>query len=180
MRPRQIGLALMIAVGLAGCAAPNLADYAAETPTLDLRTYLDGSLTASGVFFNRGGAAELRFVVDMEGDWQGDVGTLTERFRYSDGRTDERVWTLRFQDDHSFTATAADVVGTAEGAQRGNAATMRYSLRLLRDGDEIIVDLEDWFYLQEDGVLINRASMTKYGFEVGELFIAFRKTPVDP
>jgi hypothetical protein len=169
--------ALALIAGLAGCGSQALQDYTEETPRLDLREYLDGPLTASGIFFDRAGRADLRFVVDIEGSWDGNTGTLDERFEYSDGRTDERVWTIRFEDDAHFTATAPDVVGEAMGAQSGNAATMTYRLRIPRDGDEIVVSMEDWFYLQQDGTLINRAKMRKFGLTVGELVIAFRKEP---
>ncbi len=178
MRAGKFALALLAAVGLSACGSQKLEDYSAETPTLDLREYLNGPLTASGVFFGLSDRAELRFVVDMEGTWEGKIGTLAEQFRYSDGKTEERIWTIRFQDDERFTATAADVEGEAVGGQSGNAATMSYRLRLPRDdGDEIVVSMEDWFYLQEDGTLINRAEMSKYGVTVGELIVVFRKSP---
>ena len=39
---------------LAGCAsAPTPADYAAETPVLDLKRYFDGELVAHGIFTDR-------------------------------------------------------------------------------------------------------------------------------
>lgn len=177
MQKSKMATALAVVVGLAGCGSQAIEEYAAETPQLDLRDYLNGPLTASGVFFDHAGRASLRFIVDMEGSWEGDTGTLSERFRYSDGRSDERVWTISFQDDDSFTATAHDVVGEAKGSQRGNAAMMEYRLRIPRDGGEIVVAMEDWLYLQEDGTLINRTKMRKFGLTVGELVVAFRKLP---
>jgi len=177
LRKSKIVAAVSVIAGLAGCGSQALDDYAGETPTLDLREYLDGSLSASGIFFDRAGRADMRFVVEMEGSWDGDTGTLAERFRYSDGHSDERVWTIRFQDDGRFTATAHDVVGEARGGQRGNAAMMRYRLRIPRNGDEVVVSMEDWLYLQEDGTLINRTKMRKFGLTVGELVVAFRKVP---
>ena len=177
MLKRKFILALAVVAGLAGCGSQALDDYAGGQPELDLREYLDGTLTASGIFFDRAGRAKLRFVVDMEGSWQGESGTLAEQFRYSDGRTDERVWTLRFQGDERFTGTANDVVGEASGMQTGNAAKMTYRLRIPREDNEIVVSMEDWFYLQDDGTLINRTKMRKFGFTVGELVIAFRKQP---
>jgi len=35
--------------------------------------------------------------------------------------------------------------------------------------------MEDWFYLMDDGRLINRARMSKFGLKVGELFVSFSK-----
>ncbi|MCL5776546.1 DUF3833 domain-containing protein [Limibaculum sp. FT325] len=172
----RLAAALALVALLAGCAGQRLEDYAAETPRLDLREYLDGPLQASGIFFGRSGRADLRFTVDMVGSWDGNTGTLEEDFVYSDGRTERRVWTLTFADDEAFTGTAHDVEGQAVGRQSGSAATMTYRLRLTREGgDEITVSMEDWFYLLEDGTLINRARMSKFGITVGELIVTFRK-----
>jgi len=177
MLKRKFLFALAVVAGLGGCSSQVLEGYSGGQPELDLREYLNGSLTASGVFFDRTGRADLRFVVDMEGTWRGNIGTLAEQFRYNDGRTDERIWTLRFQDDERFFGTADDVVGEASGMQAGNAAQMTYDLRIPREDDEIVVSMEDWFYLLDDGTLINRATMRKFGVMVGELVIAFRKKP---
>jgi hypothetical protein len=169
---------LAVVAGLAGCGSQSLDDYTEERPRLDLREYLNGPLTASGIFFDHAGRAELRFVVDMDGTWEGNTGTLAEQFQYSDGRTDERVWTIRFEDNKHFTATAHDVVGEAKGAQLGNAAMMAYRLRVPRDdGNQVVVSMEDWLYLQQDGTLINRTKMRKFGLTVGELVVTFRKEP---
>ena len=156
----------------------SVADYAGERPLLDLRNYLDGPLSACGVFFGLSGRAERRFTVDMVGQWSGSRGTLDERFHYDDGRTDHRCWNLTFCDDQTFTATARDVAGTATGLQRGNAAAMRYRLRIPRTNGTIVVGMEDWFYLMADGTLINRARMSKFGLKVGELFVSFRRRGV--
>jgi len=173
----RLAVAMALVAGLAGCASQSLDSYSGEAPRLDLRDYFDGPLQASGIFFDYSGTASLRFVVDMDGSWQGDTGILSERFRYSDGRTEKREWTIRFSEADSFTATAHDVVGEATGAQSGNAATMRYRLRIPRGDGDTVVSMEDWFYLQEDGTLINRAKMRKFGLTVGELVVTFRKAP---
>ena len=177
MKKSNVAVAVAVIASLAGCGSQVLDDYAAETPRLDLREYLNGPLTASGIFFDYAGRADLRFIVDMDGSWNGNTGTLSERFHYSDGQTDERIWTIRFTDDQRFTATAHDVVGEATGGQKGNAAMMKYRLRIPRDGKEVVVSMEDWLYLQEDGTLINRSKMRKFGLSVGELVVTFRKLP---
>ena len=41
---------------LSACAsAPTPADYAAQTPRLDLKSYFDGDITAHGLFTDRAG-----------------------------------------------------------------------------------------------------------------------------
>ena len=57
--------------------------------------YFNGELQAWGMFQNRSGAVVKRFHVAMTGTWRGDVGVLDERFTYSDGSTERRVWTLK-------------------------------------------------------------------------------------
>ena len=155
--------------------AQDVEAYADKEPVLDLRDYLSGSLVAAGVFFGLSGRVERRFVADMVGTWNGNTGTLEERFRFADGEVGDRCWTMRFAGDGTFAATAPDVVGEAAGRQSGNAAAMRYRLRVPRGNGEIVVDMVDWFYLLHDGTLINKARMSKFGMKVGELAVSFRK-----
>uniref|UniRef100_UPI0013CFF95B DUF3833 family protein n=2 Tax=Pseudomonadota TaxID=1224 RepID=UPI0013CFF95B len=78
---------------------------------LDLKTYFNGPLTAHGLFTDRAGKVQRRFVVKLVGRWQGDVGTLEEDFSYSDGKTDRRVWTITALGNGRYRGTAPDVVG---------------------------------------------------------------------
>ena len=152
----------------------NIDDYGANKPVLDLRHCLNGPLVASGIFFGLG-RLERRFTADMTGSWTDNRGTLDERFHYDDGETGERHWRLTFSDQRNFTGRAEDVEGQAVGVQSGNAAVMRYRLRVARAKGSIVVGMEDWFYLIENGVLINRARMTKFGIKVGEIVACFSK-----
>ena len=149
--------------------------YARETPPLDLRDYLEGPLTASGVFIGLSGHVQRRFTMEMMGRWSGGHGRIEERFRYDDGETGSRCWEMAVGEDGTLTATASDVLGAAKGAQSGNTAAMRYRLRVPRKAGEIVVGMEDWFYLIDDGTLINRARMSKFGLKVGEIVACFRR-----
>jgi hypothetical protein len=161
---------------LTGCSSTTTADYAANGPKLDIRQYLNGKLEAWGVLFDYTGKADLHFHVTMEGSWEGNVGTLKENFVYSDGRKDQRIWTITFTDDTNFTATAHDVEGQAVGTQAGNAVNMKYTLNAVRaSGDTITLTMDDWLYRVDEHTVINRTKMRKFGITVGELMIAFRK-----
>ena len=35
--------------------------------------------------------------------------------------------------------------------------------------------MEDWMYLMNDRVMLNRAAMSKYGFHVGDVTLSFDK-----
>lgn len=163
---------------LAGCAQPSVDQYVQEQPSLDLATYFNGEMEAWGMFQNRSGEVVKRFHVALTGSWQGDVGTLDERFTYSDGTTERRVWTLRRQPDGSWRGTAADVLGEAVGEVSGNALHWRYQLLLKVDGSTYVVDFDDWMFLLDQRVMLNRARMSKWGVDLGEVTLSFYK-PAD-
>ena len=172
---RRLWLGAAAATLLAGCAAPTPADYAQQTPVLDLKTYFNGELVAHGMFADRSGKVQRRFVVDLKAIWQGDQGTLEEDFRYSDGKTERRVWRLVAHGNGRYTGTADDVVGVAQGQAAGNALNWRYTLRLPVDGSVYEVEFDDWMFLIDEQVMLNKAVMSKFGFRLGEVTLAFRK-----
>ena len=167
--------ALAGAATLTGCATPDIADYAAERPTLDLRTYFNGTVDAWGVFTDRSGKVVKRFTVLMQCTWQGDEGVLDEDFTYSDGTKQRRIWRITRHADGRYTGRADDVVGEALGQARGNALRWSYTLALPVDGRVWHVDFDDWMYLMDDKVMLNRAAMSKWGVKLGEVTLSFTK-----
>jgi len=160
---------------MTGCASPDIADYQGEKPALDLRTYFNGTVDAWGVFTDRSGKVVKRFTVVMDCTWQGDEGVLDEAFTYSDGTTQRRIWRVRKGPDGRYTGTADDVVGQAQGQALGNALRWRYTLALPVDGRVWHVDFDDWMYLMSEKVLLNRATMSKFGITLGEVTLSFTK-----
>jgi hypothetical protein len=172
---KRIALALAGLLGLAGCAAVDVADYAQEQPELDLARYFSGTVDADGMFQDRSGKVVKRFHVVIEGHWEGSTGTLDEQFTYADGSHQQRVWTLTRLDAHRFSGCAADVVGEARGEAWGNALRWRYVLALPVDGKVYEVNFDDWMVLINDKVMLNRAVMSKFGFRLGEVTLSFRR-----
>lgn len=168
-------LIVTLLVLLAGCAGPEIRQYAAEQPRLQVPAYLDGEIEAWGMFQDRSGDVVKRFHVAMTASWEGEVGTLDERFTYSDGTTQTRVWTLRPQADGTWRGTAADVIGEALGEVSGNTLHWRYKLLLDVGDDQYVVDMDDWMFLMDDRVLLNRTRMSKWGVHLGDLTISFYK-----
>jgi hypothetical protein len=165
-----------LALLLSACAsAPTPADYAGETPTLNLRAYFDGPLTAYGLFTDRSGKVVRRFTVKMTGTWSGDQGVLDEEFTYSDGKKERRVWRLTDLGNGRYVGRADDVVGDASGLAAGNALNWRYTLALDVDGRVIEVQFDDWMYLMNDRVMLNKAAMSKFGIHLGDVTLAFTK-----
>jgi hypothetical protein len=160
---------------LAACAAPTPADYAAEKPVLDLKTYFNGPMVAHGVFTDRSGKVARRFTVQMTGTWEGNQGTLDERFTYSDGKTERRVWRLTDLGGGRWSGRADDVVGEAVGVAAGNALQWQYTLRLPVDDKVYEVQFDDWMYLMDDKVMLNKAVMSKFGIRLGEVTLSFYK-----
>tara|TARA_R110002049_G_scaffold9975_1_gene49696 strand:+ start:282 stop:812 length:531 start_codon:yes stop_codon:yes gene_type:complete len=162
-------------LGLAGCGSVDVEHYAEETPVLDLREYFDGTLDAHGIFQDRSGEVVKRFHAVIEASWEGDTGTLDERFTYSDGTTQRRVWTIVRHDAHTYTGTAGDVIGEAKGEARGNALRWRYVLELPVDGKTWHVNFDDWMFLMDERVMLNRSEMSKFGVRLGEVTLSFYK-----
>ena len=157
------------------CASVTPDDYRAEKPVLELDRYFSGTIDAWGMFTDRQGKVVKRFSVVMRGSWTGDTGTLDEDFSYSDGTREKRVWTIRKTAPGRYIGTAADVVGEAIGSAAGNALNWRYVLDLKVGDKSYHVDFDDWMYLMDDDVMLNRARMSKFGFALGEVTIAFKK-----
>ncbi|MFN4116854.1 MAG: DUF3833 domain-containing protein [Inhella sp.] len=175
MKKKSLLALLASAALLLGCASPEVQDYAAEKPALDLRQYFNGAMTGYGVFTDRSGAVKARFVVRMVGRWNGEQGVLEEDFEYSDGRKERRVWRLTHQGNGRYVGRADDVVGDADGQQAGNALRWAYTLKLPVDGKVYEVQFDDWMYLVDDKVMLNKAAMSKFGIRLGEVTLAFVK-----
>lgn len=167
--------AVLFSLGLTACASPGIEQYRAEQPALDLKTYLNGRLDGWGMFQGRSGDVKKRFHVVIDASWQGDTGVLDEHFKWSDGTTSRRVWTLVRQHDGTYHGTADDVVGVAIGEVAGNALRWRYVMALPVDGQVYNVDFDDWMFLIDDKVMLNRSSMSKWGFGLGQVTLSFAK-----
>jgi len=169
------GASVLAAVGLSGCASPSIEDFSQEKPVLDLRTYFNGKVDAWGIFTDRNGKVVKRFTVEMNCTWQGDQGVLDEDFVYADGSQEKRIWRLKHLGNGRYEGTAGDVVGTATGQTRGNTFRWSYTLALPVDGRVINVSMDDWMYLMNDRVMLNKASMSKWGVHLGEVTLSFTR-----
>ena len=166
---------LLLCLALASCSGVDVRSYSQEQPTLELREFFEGRVEAWGIFQKRSGEVAKRFHVVINGHSEGSKLILDEAFTYSDGTKQKRVWTLTPDGPGQWRGTAGDVVGEARGETAGNALRWRYVLRLPVDGEEYDVELDDWMYLMDNKTLINRSYMSKFGVEVGQITLFFRK-----
>ena len=51
----------------------------------------------------------------------------------------------------------------------------RYNLNLPVDDSTYEMSMDDWMYLMDEDTLINRTRMSKFGVEVGQVTIFFRR-----
>jgi hypothetical protein len=67
----------------------------------------------------------------------------------------------------------------ATGQTKGNAFQWQYTLALPVDGTVWQVQFDDWMYLMNDRVMLNKAAMSKLGVTLGEVTLSFsrRETP---
>jgi hypothetical protein len=163
-------LALVLAQRMAfSFMAQRPADYAETTPAFDLERHLSGALLADGVLYGPTGRVNTRFTAEMQGAWEGGRGRLAEDFRYSTGWEQHREWRIEKLDATRFTATADDVIGVASGQISGSTLLMRYRLQLPERSGGWQLDVTDWLYLGEDGVIVNRSQFRRFGVKLGEL-----------
>lgn len=177
-KPWLLGLGAVVlgsSLMLAGCASTKPSEYANEKPVLDVRQYFSGTLDGHGMLLNRSGKVTRRFYVEIVVTTEGDTVKLNEDFTWSDGEKQKRVWTLRQKADGGWTGTAGDVVGEADGVLSGNALRWNYVLQVPVDGKTYDINFDDWMFLIDDKVMLNRATMSKFGFRVGELVVSFTK-----
>ena len=175
----RVFLLVALAGLLAACASPGVERYADQQPPLDLSRYFTGTLDGYGMVRNRSGEVIRRFHVVIETSWDGDTGVLDEKFVWSDGVEEQRIWTLRRQADGTWRGTAGDVVGEAIGVVAGNALNWRYVLRLPVGERVFNVDFDDWMYLVTDDVMLNHAVMSKFGIRLADIFISFKRRPAE-
>ena len=153
-------LVLCACLFVTGCGSMKIEDFANTEPKLVLEDYFAGKTKAWGIFEDRFGDIRRQFVVDIDGQWDGNKLVLTEDFIYSDGETEQRIWTIKRIDEHTYSGTAADVVGEAVGKTYGQALNWRYTLDLKVGDKTWKVYFDDWMVLQNDGVLIDRAKVS--------------------
>lgn len=168
--------ALALIPFLAACTGkPALDEPSLGGPKLDLEDYFEGPVIAHGQFQDLFGTVSRRFVVDMNGEWDGETLTLTEDFTYSDGYEEQRVWTLTKTGDDTWSGSADGVIGSALGTEKDDTFNWKYQIDLPLPDGSVRVSFDDWMWRLDDKRVLNRAYMKKFGLDVGEVIIFFEK-----
>ena len=123
----------------------------------------------------RSGEVKRQFVADMKGEFDVQNLILDETFIWNIGEKQERRWIIKKVGDNIYEGTAPDVVGVAKGISFGSAFKFEYKLLVPYKDKKIKIRFDDWIFKQDEKTAINKATLTKFGFKVGELTVFFVK-----
>lgn len=157
-------------VPLAACATVPARDPAAGPVVLE-RDFR-GRSYAKGTFVNRITGAARPFDVELDGRWNGRSLVLVERFAFADGERDVKTWTFERVAPGRYVGRREDVVGTAEVFSDNGAVRLSYDVKL----GGATVRFEDVIEKRSDGVLVNRAIVSKFGVPLGTVDLAFARS----
>jgi hypothetical protein len=167
---RRLIASIGASVALSGCAlAPDLPKETGGAAFVIERDLL-GETTARGEFSAINGI-KRGFTAHLTGTRADDTFTLIEKFEYDDGEKDQKTWVLQLLGDGKYSGVREDVVGQARGWQDGKAFRLAYDVVLPgENGKEgLKVHFQDVIVLTGDGVVLNRASVGKFGFQVAKV-----------
>ncbi len=144
---------------------------------LFLPDFFEGHSHAWGMFEDVFGNIKREFTVKIEGRWEEETFILDERFQFSDGHEDRRIWRLRYHKDGQFVAECPETIAPGIGRSVENGCTLSYRFRLAVGNRRIIVNFNDVFRLIDENTMLNRAKVSKWGLPVGQVIVAFKRAP---
>jgi len=168
-------LSFILFLLFSSCSEMKPEDYKNTKPEIKIEEYFQGNVKAWGMLQGRSGEVKRQFVADMKGNFDGQKLILDETFIWNDGEKQERRWTIKKVSENRYEGTAPDVVGLAKGVSYGSAFKFEYKLLVPYKDKKIKVKFDDWIFKQDDKTAINKATLTKFGFKVGELTVFFIK-----
>ena len=175
MKIFKIAILMVMLMMLSSCAGHKLDYYKDTTPVVDIKEYFNGPIKAWGIVQDWRGRVVRRFDVEMVGEWNGDLGTLTEHFEYYDGEKQVRIWKIKKLPNGTYEGTASDIIDQANGELEGSAVRWNYVMDLPVGDTTYKIRFDDWMWLMNDDVLINRSYLKKFGVTVSELTIFMQK-----
>jgi len=175
---RQKLLLLAAATLVYGCSGTDAKVYEGTKPEITVKDFYSGPVHGYGIFQSPGGEVKDRYYATLVPSWNGNEGTIIEKQWNDKGELFfQQEWKIKVDaDGKHFTATGTQIEGQVKGEAQGFALHMQYALKVPRDGGSTItLSSDDWTFLQPDGTGINKISMRKFGFRVGEVTYVLRK-----
>lgn len=169
---------LLLTVGLLGCGEVMPVDgFRATAPTIDPIRFFTGHVVSWGVLENRSGQPTSVVTTDCVGEADGDALRMTQRLTIGQDAPVTRIWQMRRTGPGHYEATANDMVGTATGEASGRAFHWTWTLATSPGNSLKNVEMDQWWYLLDDGSMLNRTTVRKLGailIEVSEHFAPVR------
>jgi hypothetical protein len=139
-------------------------------PAFNPVAFFSGHTRSWGVVEDRAGAPTEWVVTDNQGEQDGnDRLHMVQHLSFQDGTTQERTWSLWRSGPDRFEATANDMVGSAMG--KSNSSVFHWQWVLARSpGNSLLnVTMDQWMYRLEDGSVIIRTTIGKFGIILAEV-----------
>ena len=148
-------------------------------PSLRLEEFFDGSAKGWGFTHSRFGTLSQHFDIKAQGKWNEATRTLllNEVYLFDDGHRDVLEWRITRHSENRYSGTETNLKGEAQGEQSDNHFRWKY----VRDvpqagGGPTRMAFDDCFYLQEPKVLMARATVSRFGFEIGVITVTYLKS----
>jgi hypothetical protein len=167
-------LALVLALSLLGCGRGMPVDgFRATAPAIDPIRFFTGHVRSWGVLEDRSGQPTDVVTTDCLGEVGKDGLHMVQRLTIGQEVPATRTWQMRRIGPNRYEATANDMVGAAVGEASGRAFHWTWTLALSPGNDLKNVSMDQWWYLLDDGSMLNRTTVRKLGvilIEVSEQF----------
>lgn len=169
-----LGLVLL-ALSLPACSSLRPPETVLKEAPLELESYFAGQTRSWGILEDRFGKVRQQFTAELTGIQRGEVFHLDQRFTFADGRTERRLWEIWRVDGRHYEATATGIQGTARAEIQGGAVHLWYTMAAPVGKRTVKVQFDQWMWRTADGVLFNRADVSKLGVRVARVSELFQK-----
>lgn len=146
----------------------------ASSGGFSLEGFFSGKTSAVGSFSAINGT-KRKFAVDLLGKWNGKTLTLLEVFAYDDGQRDRKTWRFEKIAKNKYRGTREDVVGQTLVTISGDTARFTYLVDLDPTEKTNLVRFHDTMRLRDNGTVLNKALVTKFGLPVALTRVEFQR-----
>lgn len=149
----------------------GMSDGTRRTAPLVLEEFFSGPVRVEGFFGNVWSRSRLGIVIEIVPTWDGKQLTLDERFVYSDDTIDRKTWRLEKTGPGTYSGSREDMIGTAHVWTEGHLVRLTYVLVMVGIG----FSFDETMSLGEDGILLGRSTVKKWGIPIGRVELTMRR-----